>query len=170
MDRQLPQPTGRHLWLLQDTHTGTATGSLLIYLGLLSLRGRGLLDKCDIFPMMCGTTVHYITVLVIVLLMPTLYIQIWRWMWKVQVTVNIKPRRVSVDCEYDRTDTYNSVNSVSCFCCSKCFTSQLIRTFFKYSVSGFVTAFWLLSNTTKQLCPLQYKSKITQNTPRLALT
>lgn len=55
MDRQLPQPTGRHLWLLQATHTGTVagTGRLLIYLGLLSLRGRGLLEINAIFSPWC---------------------------------------------------------------------------------------------------------------------
>lgn len=46
MDRQHPQLKGRHVWLLQAAYAGTAaaTGCLLIYLGLLGLRGRGLLQ------------------------------------------------------------------------------------------------------------------------------
>lgn len=56
MDHQHPQPTGHHLWLLQATHTGTgrATGRLLIYLGLLSLRGRVSLEiNATFFPYVC---------------------------------------------------------------------------------------------------------------------
>lgn len=66
MDRQHPRLKGCHVWLLQAAHAGTtaATGCLLIYLGPLGLRRRGVLQIHATFSSWYG---HHIDTLTIVL-------------------------------------------------------------------------------------------------------
>lgn len=64
--------------MLQATHTGTAaaTGRLLIYLGLLSLGGRGLLEINAAFsPLMCGNAAHSDALLVTIPFMLACFVQ-----------------------------------------------------------------------------------------------
>lgn len=64
MDRHTTQLKGRHVWLLRAAHAGTAaaTGCLLIYLSLLGLRGRGLLQINATFSFWSGPRVATFTV------------------------------------------------------------------------------------------------------------
>lgn len=65
MDRRLPRVKGRHVWLLQAAHAGAAAaaGCVLIYLGLLSHRGRGLLQINATFPSWYVRRVAMLTIL-----------------------------------------------------------------------------------------------------------
>lgn len=102
-------------------------------------------DKCYIFLLMFGAAVRYITISVIVLFVHTDHVLN-------EKKPHFKPKQMS------RMDKYQKVSKVSAVSPVKSFTMQLVG-FWNSQCQAL--SLHLLSDMTKQLCPLQSETKIT---------